>query len=197
MKKKKNVDNLEHPVEKLVQTITYKRVELEVVERPDVLWVGCVDFADNNENESDIPATLERFKGLVNNGAVIKDKINPDWGAALSINYCYDDKPCGVMFANEAYSAEQDERFDLFTQPGSLWLRALNDKKHAKALRGKKKIHPYELFGPLKRAAEANGYMQNPDVRVEVEYHCHAEYDKRRPRNYAYIPICAISEKND
>jgi len=153
MKKKKNVDNLEHPVEKLVQTITYKRVELEVVERPDVLWVGCVDFADNNENESDIPATLERFKGLVNNGAVIKDKINPDWGAALSINYCYDDKPCGVMFANEAYSAEQDERFDLFTQPGGLWLRVGNDGNAAMLLLGK-----LALMGVLLPAALAWGF---------------------------------------
>ena len=37
-----------HPVEKHVQTITYQSIDFEVVERPDVLWVGCVDYAENN-----------------------------------------------------------------------------------------------------------------------------------------------------
>jgi len=29
-----------HPLEKNVQVITYKGVSFEVVERPDVVWVG-------------------------------------------------------------------------------------------------------------------------------------------------------------
>lgn len=49
-----------HPLEKSVNAVVYKGVEFEVVERPDVLWVGCVDFAADNTGESDIGGTLKR-----------------------------------------------------------------------------------------------------------------------------------------
>jgi hypothetical protein len=189
---------LNHPVEKPVRTLVYKGVEFEVVERPDVIWVGCVDYAQGNSGESDIGETLKRFQELVNNGIVPENKINPDWSAALSINYTRDDAPCGILFGNECYPSEQDERFDVFTQPGGLWLRVRNDKKAKKFFKRekwfKKKVcEPYKLFAgesaPLQCAARANGYIQNPDVHIQVEYHCHAEYSKRYHSNYAYIPI--------
>ena len=182
-----------HPLEKLVQIIAYKGVEFEVIERPDVMWVGCVDYAKNNTDESDIDATLKRFQGLVGDGGAPNDLVNPDWSAALSINYSCNDKPCGIMFANETYSDKQDERYDLFTQPGGLWLRMRNDKTAA-ALLGKEHADTYEYFagGILQTVAKENGYMQNPDVHVQVEYHCHAEYNTPPHTNYAYIPIVRV-----
>jgi len=125
-----NMPNPGHPAEKLVRTVAYRRVEFEVVERLDVLWVGCVDYADNNTHESDIAGTLGRFQALVKGITDENDTrqlMCPGWSAALS--------------------------------------------------------------QALQKAAEANGYRQNPDVHVQVEYHCHAEYGKRRHTNYAYIPI--------
>ena len=191
---------LKHPLETPVRTITYKGVEFEVVKRPDVIWVGSVDYAQDNSGESNIGDTLKRFQGLVDNGVVPKNKINPDWSAALSINYTRDDAPCGILFGNECQSSEQDERFDVFTQPGGLWLRVRNDKKAKKLIKRekwfrKKICEPYKLFAgesaPLQCAARANGYMQNPNVHIQVEYHCHAEYDTPSHTNYAYIPIIA------
>ena len=99
------------------------------------------------------------------------------------------------MFAQETYAPNQDERYDLFTQPGGLWLRIRNDSKAA-ALLGKQSAQPYEYFAEarvLQSAAEENGYMQNPDVHVQVEYHCHAEYGTGQHTNYAYIPIVRVS----
>jgi hypothetical protein len=181
-----------HPVEKLVETLTYKGVEFEVVERPDVIWVGCVDYAVNNIDESDIGATLKRYREELIN-VTKQDLIDPDWSAALSINYCCDEKPCGIMFAQETYSNKQDERYDLFTQPEGLWLRVKNDKSAA-ALLGKESAETHEYFSGerkiLRAVAEANGYKQNPDILVEIEYHCHAEYGNPTHTNYAYIPIC-------
>ncbi len=180
-------------IEKPVQTITYKSVEFEVVRRPDVIWVGCVDYAANNTDESNIGETLKRFQGLVET-APIKEKVNPDWSASLSINYNRSDKPCGIMFANESYTDQQDERYDIFTQPGGLWLRVKGDDKNAKALLGKDKAQLYEFFEPLRNAAKENGYVQNPDVHVEVEYHCHAEYATPPHTCYAYIPVTRSPE---
>ena len=175
---------LEHPVEKLVQTIIYKGAEFDVVERPDVLWVGCVNYAANNTDEPDIGVTLKRYREDLGN--VSKNKlIKTDCSAALSINYTLNGKaPKGIMFAQETYSAEQDERYDLFTQPAGLWLRVLNDK-NAAALLGKDSAEPYECFELLRNAAKENGYLQNPDIHVEVEYY------RNTPvyTTFVYIPI--------
>lgn len=76
------------PVEKFVQAISYKGVEIEVVERPDVIWVGCVDYAGNNTAESDTGATLSRLQALVNDITPENDArqlICPNWSATLSI----------------------------------------------------------------------------------------------------------------
>ena len=39
------------------------------------------------------------------------------------------------------------------------------------------------------KTGQENGYRENPDVHVQVEYHCHAEYNSPPHTNYAYIPI--------
>lgn len=186
------MQKLEHPVEKLIQVITYKGVEFEVVERPDVIWVGCAAYADNPFDPpfSDDDMTLiQRYQGLI--PVPKKDLINPDWSGALSIHYQTNEKPSGMMFAQETDSEKQDKRYDLFTQPGGLWLRLLNDAKAARLL-GKENPAPYEYFGEaqiLQNAAKAHGYMPNPDVDVCIEYACHAEYGTPPHRNYAYMPI--------
>jgi len=197
-----------HPIETLVQTITYKGVEFEVVQRPDVIWVGCVGYADSNSGEPDNGPTLKRFQELVGGGVVPQDTINPDYSAALSINYSCPDKPCGIMFANEAYTDKQDERFDQLVQPGGLWLRVRNDAHAAAQFFGFDKSKafnpweygPYRYFAgkdaPLQSAARENGYVQNPDVHIQVEYHCHAEYGAPPHTNYAYIPIIAKGEEH-
>jgi len=173
-------------IEKLVEIITYKGVEFEIVERLDVLWVGCVDYASNNTDESDIAATLKRFQELVGLSVSENERINPDYSAALSINYNID-KPCGVMFAFESYSDKQDERWDLFTQPGGLWLRVAVSEETDSALLGRQNYGLFEYFGVLSAAARENGYRQNPDINIEIEYNCHAGTGP----NYAYIPIIA------
>jgi len=194
--------NTNHPIEKLVKIIIYKGVEFEVVERPDVIWVGCVDYATNNTDESNIDGTLKRFQDLVTTiPDAIKARINPDWSAALSINYSTREKPCGIMFGNETYPAEQDERFDKFTQPGGLWLKVSNNEKAATAFFSYDKSEPFNPWkygpymyfagdqAPLQCAARENGYIQNPDIHIQVEYHCHAEYGTPPHTNYAYIPV--------
>ena len=186
------MEKLNHPVEKLVQTLNYKGLEFEVVERPDVVWVGCIAYADNNTDPpfSDDDMTLiGRYQELI---PVEKlELINPDWSASLSINYSRNDKPNGIMFAQETYTEQQDKRYDLLVQPGGLWLRLLNDKNAAELL-GNPNPAPYEYFAEsqiMQNAAKENGYAENPNVFIQVEYSCHAEYSTPPHRNYAYIPI--------
>ena len=183
-----------YPVETLKQTISYKGVEFEIVERPDVIWAGCADYAENNTDEPDIGAALKRFQALVESSP-IKEKINPGWSASLSINYGCNDKPCGIMFANESYTDKQDERYDVLTQPGGLWLRVCVNAATDTALLGRQNYGIFEYFGILKDAAQENGYLPNPNVHIEIEYHCHAEYDAPPHTAFAYIPIFSTGSK--
>jgi hypothetical protein len=171
-----------------VQTITYKGVEFEIIERPDVIWVGCVDYANNNSDESDIGNTLKRYREELIE-VPKQELINSGWSASLSINYGCDDKPCGIMFAQETYSNKQDKRYDLFTQPCGLWLRVSITAETDASLLGRGSHGSWEYFGVLNTVAEENGYKQNPDVHIQVEYHYHAEYDTPPHTNFAYIPI--------
>ena len=182
-------------VEKHIQTITYKNIGFEIVERPDVFWVGCVNYAQNNSDESDIGSTLKRYREEL----IDVPKLNliiPDWSASISINYTNENKPCGIMFAQETYSDKQDGRYDLLAQPGGLWLRLRNDEKTAETLLNKEKAEPWEFFAgeqaPLQSAAKENGYKQNPDIHIQIEYHCHAEYNTPPHTNFACIPIYRI-----
>lgn len=177
-----------HPMEKPIETINYRGAEFEIVERPDVLWVGCVDYASNFTDESDIGATLKRYREELIHVPKL-ELIHPDWSAALSINYTRSDRPCGIMFAQETSTDKQDPRYELYTQPGGLWIKVRNDSAAALALMGKERAEPYEYFGILRKAADANGYTSNTGVDVEVEYHCHAEYGTPPHTNYAYVAV--------
>jgi len=175
-------------VEKTIKSIRNKGVEFEIVQRTDVLWVGCVDYASNNTDETDIHATLKRYREELID-IKKRDLINPDWSASLSINYRRDDRPCGLMFAQETYSRKQDKRYELLVQPGGLWLRIHITEETDAALLGRKNYGLYEYFAgdtaPLQSAARENGYKQNPDVDIQIEYGRHTGPSL----SYAYIPI--------
>ena len=51
----------------------------------------------------------------------------------------------------------------------------------------------YFINGVMQKAAEKNGYKENPDVYVWIGYDCHAEFLTPPHTCYAYIPIV----KND
>ena len=177
------------PVEIPVETFSYSGVTFEIVERPDVLWVGCLDYAKNNMEESDSNVTLGRYLKYLD--VVKQDLINPDWSASIWVNYDCNEKPHGQMFAQETYSAYQDKRYELFTQPGGLWLRVRRSRETSLTLFGNDSIDAWDYFvcGALKRAAEENGYKENPDVHVRIGYDCHAEYNTPPHTCYAYMPV--------
>lgn len=176
-----------HPAEEVVRIISWNNTEFEIVRRPEIIWVGCIDYANDNSSESDIQKTLKRYREELID-VEKRALICPDWSAALSVNYTRRDLPCAVMFAQESYTKNQNERYDIYIQPAGLWMRLLNDSRAAAAA-GKSRTAPYELFCIMKSVANEHGYEQDPDVFVEIEYHCHAEYTDPPHTNYAYIAV--------
>lgn len=73
--------NFNQPLEKIVTQFTCNGIDYDVVERIDTLWVGCLNYAENNHNEPDSGATIEGFQKLINVGK--KDLINDSWSAAI------------------------------------------------------------------------------------------------------------------
>jgi len=191
---------MKHPLETPVETITYQGVEFEVVQRPDVIWAGCVEYARNNTAEPNSDKAFKRLMKLKKK-TPYSQLTNAGWSAAISINFRNKDKPSGMMFAQECATTEkQDKRYDIMTQPGGLWLRVRNDEAAATALGICDSAESFNAFhhchmyfageqAPLIRAAAEHGYALNPDVHIEIEYHCHAEYDMPPHTSYAYIPI--------
>ena len=190
----KMAENAPYPTEKLVETFAYNGVTFEIVERPDVLWVGCLDYASKNGEESDSDKTLSRYQKYLD--IVKRDLMNPDWSASLWVNYGSADKPHGQMFAQETYSANQDERYEVFTQPSGLWLRVRRSKETSLALFGNESIDAWDYFtsNAMQKAAEENGYKANPDVHVRIGYDCHAEYSTPPHTCYAYMPVIEDAE---
>ena len=190
----KMAERMSAPVERLAETIFYKDIPFEVVERLDVLWVGCLDYAPDNEDESDSSATLSRYQKYIH--IEKQDLINPNWSASLWVNYGCSEKPSGQMFAQETYSDRQDKRYEVFTQPGGLWLRVRRSKETSFVLFGSENIDAWDYFksGAMANAAEENGYAINPVVNVRIGYDCHAEYNTPPHTCYAYLPIVKDAE---
>ena len=79
-----------------------------------------------------------------------------------------------------------------FSKPGGLWLRVKGNPEADAAFFGRTSYGGFEYFGILKDAAKENAYIQNPNVCVEIEYHCYAEYNTSPHTNYSYIPTYAV-----
>ncbi len=178
-----------HPLDQIVKSIVHNGIRYDIVERPDVFWVGCLDYAANRDDEADGETTLNRFRNLLN--VEKRELINPAWSAAIWANYDSVDQPRGLMFGQETYSDNQDARYEVLKQPAGLWLRLRRGKETSLALFGSESIDAWDYFscGEMRKAAEANGYAVHPDVFLWIGYNCHEEYGTPPYSCYAYLPI--------
>lgn len=170
--------------EKVVETIHYKGAVFEIVERDETLWVGTLAYGDEEGNEPSWHALLLRYQWLAEDVPKL-DCINPDWDALIRVNYFKNQEPLGAMYAQEINSSEeQDERYDIFTQPGGLYMKIFNDTKAA-ALLGKEQCDNWDLILYIaETAAPENGYRLRENTDLAVEYHNYTtdEY-------YVYVPV--------
>lgn len=170
-------------IDKIIETISYNGASFEVVERPEVLWVGKIAYATNLTDEPDIGKLLNEYRELL---PVAKlDRINPDWDAAISIDYWRGGAaPRGMMFAQETTSEKQDSQYDIFKMPASLFMRILNNTQAAQLL-NKDTCELWEFFCLMNEVVMPKyGYQFNENGAQEIEYCCHKDNIA-----YAYVPI--------
>lgn len=184
-------------VETLIETIKYQGLDFEIIERPDVFWVGSMGFHEENKNAD--PSQLidkihplwdEYFREEIMNDKVI-EPVNPTANGVLTFNMKHNDLPNGMMIGHETYSSAQNPKYNLYAQPAGLYIRLKIDNISAKLI-GKEKCEAYELYGVMKNIAKQNGYEEyypivNGISLMDVEYH-----DGAPESIYAYIPIRKI-----
>ena len=172
-------------LEKTVETITHSGVIFEVVERPEVFGAGKVAYAPDFNSEPDFEKLLKEYQGLMS--IPMLEPVTPDWSAAISIDYCREGVLCGMMYGAETYTDEQDERYDLYKMPASLFIRVQNNADAAKLL-GKELQGAWELFGVIKeQIMYQHGYKFNDNGAQEIEYSNHKDGTQ-----YVYVPVVKI-----
>lgn len=169
--------------EKLINVVTHDGVNFEIVERQEVIWVGKVSYAPNLTDEPEIGKLLKEYQQLI--PIEKKELINPEWDAAISIDYWQDGSaPRGMMFGMETYTEEQPECYDIFKMPPSLFMRIQNTEDAARLL-GKDKCENWELFVFMKNTVmPLHNYKFNENGAQEVEYYHH-----KSGTCYAYVPV--------
>lgn len=159
--------------DKLVETIEIGSAIFEVMERPEVIWVGTLEQQYDTEIERLAHNALLRFQELGPQAPKV-DRINPDWVADITFNiHCNSaTRPYGVMYGQETYSSEsQDERYNIFTQPAGLYMRVQNNE-NAAALFDKEQCENHELIGYIRSVvASQNGYKIPDELDLTLEYH--------------------------
>ena len=171
-----------NPVETFVQTILYKDVKFEIIERPIVTWVGSMKFneGDLNADPSSLvkdvhPLWNDFFENEIINQTRFENFISPTAIGVLWFNLHNKDLPNGMMMAKEVYSAKYASKYDVYTQPAGLYIRLKVDGNSA-GLLGKEKCEPYELHKFMKTVAAQNGYeiyfpVVNGNSLANLEYH--------------------------
>ncbi len=172
--------------ERLIDTIQVNGAVFEIVGRPEVVWVGTISYAENLIDEPDIGKLLRRYQELIPNPKL--ERINPDWDAAISIDYWQGGKvPRGMMFGQETTTEKQAECYDIYKMPASKFMRILNDENAARLL-GKERCENHELFIYMReKIMPEHGYKFNENGAQEIEYH-----NYKTNAFIAYVPIIEI-----
>ncbi len=174
--------------ETLVKAFTYNNIPMELVQVPATIWCGAIAYAPNLTDEPDIGGLLQKYQSLCH--IPKEDRANPDWSCAISIDYWQDGAvPCGMMFAQQVLSDKQDPAHDLYRMPASLYIRAAGTKAVAQAAFGKEECELYELFGVIKEAMEAEGYVIGTNGAQEIEMNDHTKYGMPDRPCFAYVQV--------
>ena len=154
-----------------------------MVSCPSTIWCGTLGYAQNNEDEPDIGALLEKYQK--NCEIPKKECAAPEWSSAISINYWQEGKaPRGMMFAQQVLTEDQDKENDVYVMPESLFVRAAHTQENAMAAFGKESCELYELFGVIKDALSENGYTVGTNGAQEIEMYNHGA-----GLFYAYVQV--------
>lgn len=183
---------IQHTQEKVIETLNYNGINVDIVEWTDTIWCGKVGYAVNNTDEPNVDEIMTNYKRLSRSKA--NGKFNPVRDGCISVNYLSSERPNGVMFGEMVRTNEQSDGFDILYIPTAIYMRILICDETANAL-NKEPWHggipPYSWIYDL--LAPHFGYKPGSDILPIIEYYGH--YKPGEPKIYEnklcflYVPI--------
>lgn len=187
---KKELERIRHPQEKIVETLNYNGITVDIVELADTIWCGKIGYAINNTDEPDVDKIMSDFQAL-QFPAMVTDRLESNWDVCLSANYLSGERPNGVMFGALVAGDKQPHGFDVFKVPAAKYARIRMCDETANALGRepwKGGIPPHKWIGL--EIAPKIGYRYGDDTIPIFEYYGY--YDPERYVHefcYLYVPI--------
>jgi hypothetical protein len=180
----------QHPQEKIVETLDYNGITVEIVEWTDTIWCGKIEYAESNVDEPNVEKMSEDYFSLTSRARPV-DTLEGDWSVCISANYLSRERPNGVMYASLVASDRQPDGFDVYKVPAAKYARIRMCDETAKALghepwRGG--IPPFEWIG--EQIAPKIGYKYGDDKLPIYEYYGFYNPKKKSHEfGYLYVPV--------
>jgi len=186
------VARTQHPQERIVDTFNYNGAPVEVVEWNETIWCGAIGYAENNTDEPDVDAILNRYFTL--DAGAVSGRLEPDWTVCMSVNYFSKERPNGVLFGSLTDTEKQPDGFDIIKLPAGQYIRnAITDEAASAvgAVPWNGGIPPYEWV--LEQLAPQFGYWKGDDRLPVFEYYGFYNAEKNAHEfRYLYVPVQKI-----
>ena len=179
-----------HPQEKIVETLDYNGITVEIVEWKETIWCGKIEYAINNTDEPNVEKMSEDYFSLTSHAKPV-DNLEDGWSVCISANYLSGERPNGVMYASLVASDKQPDGFDIYKVPTGKYARISMSEETAKKLGHEPwngGIPPFEWIG--KEIAPKIGYKYGDDKLPIYEYYGYWNNDKKGFEfHYLYVPV--------
>lgn len=176
-----------HPQETIVKTYDYNRITVDLVEWSDTLWCGKIGYTENNTDEPDVEKIMNDFMSV----CAQPNGREENWDVCISVNYCSDERPDGVMFGFLVKDNNQPKQFDLYRVSGARFLRIRICDETARALGHDPwtgGIPPWHWIG--EQIAPGLGFTYGSDTLPIVEYYGFFNPEQGQHEYcYLYVPV--------
>ena len=166
--------------ERIIKTVDYMGLTVDIVEWPETIWCGKLGWAVNNTDEPDVPRLMESFKTIMDTPT--NERLAPHWDVALFIDHHRNDRPSGTLFGHIVGTERQPEGYDMYKMPGQIFMRMCNFGEGSAGFDLKKDFIP------------ANGYVYD---NTAPDFSYYGYYDVKKGAHalqYDYTPVILVPQ---
>ena len=191
--KPKFATSIKHPQERIVDTIRYNSMSVEVVQWDETIWCGKMECAKNNTDEPDMGKVSDDFS--TQNPAAINKRLEAAANTLLHFDFLTSERPATAMFAFLVNTEKQPDGFDVKKVPPGQYMRLDLSPESAEALG----VDPWDGGAPpvewiSERLAPQFGYRQIFDLPFTEYYGFKNGSSDEVVNAFLYVPVEKIYE---
>ena len=185
--KPKFAASTKHPQERVIDTLKYNDMPIEVIEWDDTIWCGKIGYAANNIDVPDIGSISDGF--LAQDHNIINERLETAANTLLHFDFHSLERPSAAMFAFLVDTDNQPDGFDVRRVPAGKYMRIALVQDSAKALG----VEPWNGGPPpeewiSERLAPQFGYKQVFDLPV-IEHYGYLNDSTGDANAFLYVPV--------